>query len=160
MMKTSFLLAVLSLLLIGGCGDGGAQVLKRRSNLERLGAAYLEYHQLNQRSPANAQELDPFLSLADGPRDARAKASGEADDDHDEGDAALALREGDIQMIWSADLVKPGPAMDAKSLADLVLGFEAGVPAHGGYVVMADGSVRLLKRNEFQAASMISSVED
>ena len=157
MMKTSYLFFLFSLLFVGGCGDGGAQVLKRGSNLERLGTAYLEYHQLHQRSPANAQELDQFLSVTDGHGDKG--DNGKADEGEDEGDAALALREGDILMIWNADLGDPDSANSSESLSNSVLGFEAGAPARGGYVVMADGSVRLMKRIEFEAASMIPSVE-
>ena len=52
-------------------------------------------------------------------------------------------------MIWNGDLnANPDPGQ-------CVLGFEAGVPAHGGYVVMADGTVQVIKRGEFQSATML-----
>jgi hypothetical protein len=77
-----------------------------------------------------------------------------SDDQREEAiSAADALREGDILMIWNGDLddnLEPGK---------FVLGFEAGVPAHGGYVVMADGSVQVIKRGQFQSALMLPTAE-
>ncbi len=140
MIKTYCPLMVLFLLVASGCGDGGAAVLKRRSDLERLASGYRDYHKLHQQSPADAAQLFEFMS--------------EADDQGKEAvSAATALQEGDILMIWNGDLdACPEPGK-------VVLGFEAGVPAHGGYVVMADGTVQVIKRGEFQSASMLPAGE-
>ena len=140
MIKNGCPLLVLLLLLPSGCGDGGAAVLKRRSDLEHLFVGYRDYHKLHQRAPADASQLLDFMSAAD-------------DQGEEAISAAAALREGDILMIWNGDL-DSNPA-----LGKFVLAFEAGVPAHGGYVVMADGSVQVIKRGQFPSAQMLPTAE-
>ena len=141
MMKICCPLIVLFLLVTSGCGDGGAAVLKRRSDLERLAGSYREYHKLHQRAPADASQLLDFMRAAD-------------DQAKETISAAAALQEGDILMIWNGDLdTDPEPGR-------FVLGFEAGVPAHGGYVVMGDGTVKVIKRGQFQSAVMLPTGVD
>ncbi len=142
MIKPCCPMLVLCAMLVSGCGDGGAAVLKRRTDLQRLGESYRAFQQQNQRSPAGSIELLEFLSQADDPNEELASA-------------AKALEEGDILMIWNGDLGNPELTQDVDGLANLVLGFEAGVPARGGYVVMANATVKVMKRNEFQSATMI-----
>lgn len=140
-------ITILHLLLLGilcplmGCGSSEAEdlVRKRRSNLQLLGEAYLSYHQTNGRSPANAAELAEFMQ----PAASDAKTA----------DAIKALTEGDVTMIFNGQL---GSAAEN---AGLVLGFEAGVPATGGYVVMGDGSYQLMTIKKFSEASLIPNSE-
>lgn len=125
------------LLLAIGCGDGGAGDLirKRRSNLETLGAAYRAYCQDHGASPANSGELVEFLQ----------PQAGESKTD----DAITALVEGDVTMIF-------GGQFDPAAQNDqYVIGFEAGVPATGGYVVMGDGQVQLMTVKNFSEADML-----
>jgi hypothetical protein len=138
MIKSKMMGLLLSTLCLTiGCGDGGASdlVLKRRSNLEVLGAAYLGYHQAHGKSTAGASELADFMKpSASDPKTA---------------DAITALTEGDVVIIFAGQLGA------ADENAKHVLGFEAGVPATGGYVVMGDGKVRLMTIKDFSEASLI-----
>ena len=52
-------------------------------------------------------------------------------------------------MIWDGQL------SDAQSNSKYVLGFEARVPASGGYVVMGDGEVRLMTGKEFSEGATL-----
>ncbi len=125
---------------LGGCGDSGAAdaIRKRRSNLHQLGIAYQSFHEGNQRSPANAIELLGFMQP-------------QAEDGPQLRNAITSLEEGDVVMAWN------GQIDPAKNNADFVLGFEAGVPSTGGYVVMGDGTVRLMTAKDFSKASLLPS---
>lgn len=127
--------------LTAGCGDGGAAdlVRMRRSNLATLGAAYLSYYQEQGESPTSVSALADYM---------KASAS-----DPKTADAITALTEGDVIMIFDGQLA------DADNSAQRVIGFEAGVPATGGYVVMGDGKVRLMTIKDFSEASMISQAQ-
>ena len=128
---------------LGGCGDGGAAdaIRKRRSNLQQLGTFYLSYLQENQRTAANARELLDYMGQA-------------ADGDPPVLDAVTSLEEGDIVIIWDGQLDEP-----AKN-AELVLGFEAGVPSTGGYVVMADATVQLMTAKQFAESTLVTPAEE
>jgi hypothetical protein len=138
---------LVSLVVIGpvvcclvGCGDGGAAdaIQKRRSNLQQLGIAYQRYHEGNQRSPADAIELLGFMKS-------------QVENDPQLRDAIISLEEGDIVMAWD------GQINSATKNADFVLGFEAGVPSTGGYVVMGDGAVQLMTAKDYSKASLLPS---
>ena len=136
-MKTvTTLLVLLITATLVGCGDGGEAVLKRRSNLQQLGDAYLRFHTENGKSPKGASELIDFMS-------------GGAEDEKTT-DAITALEEGDITMIWTANIY-PEESENAKYL----LGFEAGVPSTGGYVVMGDSQVKLMTGKDYAEAKTI-----
>lgn len=128
---------------LDGCGDGGAAdaIRKRRSNLQQLGVSYQAFLQENKRSAASAAEL---LSYMEPQKDAVPRMR----------DAIISLEEGDITMIWNGQLEDPGAS------AGFVLGFEAGVPSTGGYVVMGDGTVRLMTAKQFAEASLLSSRDE
>jgi hypothetical protein len=136
--NTIFCTVVCLLCLTLGCGDGGsgAAILKRRSNLETLGAAYLAYHEANGKSAANATDLAGFMA--------------QSATDPKTSDAITSLTEGDIRMIFNAELG------ESAENARRVLGFEAGVPATGGYVVMGDGTVRLMTVKDYSEASLVA----
>lgn len=134
---TRWTMWMLILAIVVGCGDGGAAVAKRRNNLKSLGLAYHEFHAVHQRAPASAEELAEHM-----------QSSSTADSE-----AVKALEEGDIVMNFDGILSNAGEN------GLYVLGFEAGVPATGGYVVMADGMVQLMTGKEFSEATMIPTVE-
>ena len=123
-------------LFVTGCSDARPiEVQKRRDNLETLAKAYLGFEAESGNAPANVTEFLSFLS--DQP--ASPALSG----------AQEALEEGDIVVNWGGDL---GNVDDN---ANRVLAFEARAPASGGYVVMADGQVRLMSGKEFSTAPML-----
>ena len=143
MIKSPILLTVVAFLLLAtaGCGDGGAAVLKRRSNLMELGLAYHAFYASQQRGPADAAELV-------------ASMSSQASSDSAVADAITSLEEGDIVMIWA------GVLGDSTENARYVLAFEARAPASGGYVVMGDGEVRLMTGKDFSQAAMLPQSTD
>ncbi|MEM8669945.1 MAG: hypothetical protein AAGG48_20630 [Planctomycetota bacterium] len=126
--------------LLVGCGDGGEAVVKRRNVLGSLAKAYMDFGVVNQRSPSSTSELIEHM---------RAQPSAS----EEELEAASGLEEGDIVMNWDGDLSKTAEN------GLYVLGFEAGVPGSGGYVVMADGMVQLMTRQDFSEARMVPEVE-
>jgi hypothetical protein len=133
------ILLVSPVLVASGCGDGGAAVAQRRSNLHEVGLAYLRFASDQRRSPTDASELAEFMrsELADEPRVQ---------------EAIVRLEEGDVVVIWNGDLG------DASANARYVLGFEAGVPATGGYVVMGDGVIRLMTSKDYSQATVLPTL--
>ena len=75
-------------------------------------------------------------------------------DDPKTHDAIISLEDGDIVMIWN------GVLGEASENAEYVLGFEAGVPATGGYVVMGDGVVRLMTSKEYSEATLLPTASE
>ena len=119
-------------LALTGCSDKEAQdiILRRRSNLAAVVRMYQDYAKVAGKSPSNAIEL----------------TSQKRDGDEDDALASEAALEGDITIIFNADL------SDTASVANRVLAFEAAVSRNGGYVATADGTVKLMKANEFAKA--------
>ena len=119
-----------------GCGgDGEAAVLKRRTNLETIGQAYRSFRDSNQTSPSSDDDLLSFM---------------ESDlDDVDVANAMKSIEEGDIVVIYD------GVFGADQRIGEQVLAFEAGAPRGGGYVVMADGQVRLMTGKDFSEAEML-----
>ena len=138
MSRTMQVVGVAAMVLTVGCGDGGAAVLKRRSDLTELGRAYQSFHDEQQRGPANAIELIESMSQA-------------AESDEKVASAIKSLEEGEIVMNWQGVLGDPA------ANSQYVLGFEARAPASGGYVVMADGKVRLMTGKDFSESAMVPS---
>lgn len=134
-----FLLLGIVVCCLGGCGDGGAAdaIRKRRSNLQQLGTFYLSYRQEHQRAAASASELLDYMRQT-------------ATNNPPVLDAITSLEEGDIVLVWNGQL--DDPAKHAES----VLGFEAGVPSTGGYVVMADATVQLMTAKEFSESRLVT----
>ena len=130
----SAILAALFLALTG-CNDKEAQdkVLRRRSNLARVARMYQDYVKVEGSSPSNAIELTSQMR----------------DGDEDDELASEAALEGDVPLVFNADL------SDTASVSDHVLAFEAVVPRTGGYVVTADGTVKLMKAGEFANAELV-----
>lgn len=130
------LVLVACTLLVAGCNDARpVEVQKRRDNLEMLAKAYLDFNAEAGTAPVKVTDFLSFLK--DQP--ASTALNG----------AQLAIEEGDIVVNWGGDL-----SNDADN-ANRVLAFEARVPASGGYVVMANGQVRLMSGKEFSTASML-----
>lgn len=139
MLNSVKLIAAVSFAIVlsasAGCGDNGAAdlVLKRRSNLRLLGAAYREYFDINQRTASDAAELLEFLR--------------KKDENAELQNAITSLEEGDVVLVWNGQVTS--------GVNGRVLGFEAGVPSTGGYVVMGDGSVRLMTAKDFSKSELL-----
>ncbi|MDG2223724.1 MAG: hypothetical protein P8L85_20260 [Rubripirellula sp.] len=125
---------------IFGCGDGGEVVAKRLNRLDSLGQAYQGYGEIHQRSPASIAELVGYIKTQAAPTEVDL-------------DAAFGLEEGDLVIIWKANLANSGEN------GLYVLGFESGVPSTGGYVLMADGQVQLMTSKDFSEARLIPQTE-
>lgn len=121
--------------LLSGCSNEQQNAVRqRRDNLAKLAEAYIDMHR-NGSSPKNADELGSWMA--------------ESDDAITRGDARVCLAEGDVVVNWDGDLSQ------TEALGQFVLAFEAGVLARGGYVVMADGTVKSMTLKEFQEAAML-----
>lgn len=128
--------ALFSVFLITGCSQELENAVRqRRENLELIGKSYLQWYEVKQASPANADEFTQWML--------------ESDDANTRGSARDSIVEGDVIMIWSGELA------DASANDGYVLAFEAPVPAKGGYVVMGDASVTSMTAKEFAAATML-----
>jgi hypothetical protein len=121
---------VAGLLLIAGCsGEAEQKVALRRSNLTQLGLGYRQYYSEQGRAPSDAAELAQFMSSA-------------ADESAVQ-EAVKSLEEGDVVMFWDGVLEQDSDQ------GEWTLGFEASVPGSGGYIVTADGSIRLVTARQF-----------
>ncbi|MGB0761904.1 MAG: hypothetical protein ACPGPS_20305 [Rubripirellula sp.] len=120
---------------VSGCSEEQQNAVRqRRDNLAKVGKAYIEMNSQGA-SPVNADELAKWML--------------ESTDAGTRGEARVSLVEGDVIVNWNGDLNQKYP------LGGFVLAFEAGVPARGGYVVMADGIVQSMSLKEFQEAAML-----
>ncbi len=135
--KRTVLWGLLGFMFLSGCGDGGAAVLQRRSNLEQIGVAYQGFYEANGKAPASMAELITHMNSVSQGEEAVT-------------DAITSLEEGDIVVNYN------GVLGDAGKNASDVLAFEARAPASGGYVVMGDGGVRLMTGKEFSEATMLA----
>jgi hypothetical protein len=121
---------VAAVLLTAGCsGEAEQKVALRRSNLAELGLGYQQYDAEHGRAPASAAQLAQFMSAASDEAAIQA--------------AVKSLEEGDVVMFWNGVLAENG------GNGQRTLGFEASVPGSGGYVVTADGSIRLITARQF-----------
>ena len=77
----------------------------------------------------------------------------ESADPDTRGAARDSVVEGDVVVNWNGDLSV------TETLGSFVLAFEAGTLARGGYVVMADGTVKNMTLKEFQAAAMLPAAQ-
>ena len=139
-MRPAPVVLVLSALLTTGCGDDGSAVAKRRSSLHELGSGYVSFASENGRTAAGVSELCDFMRLRS-PGDAQVQA------------AITRLEEGDIVMMWN------GTWGEESQNSKHVIAFEAGVPATGGYVVMGDGTVRLMTVKDYSEATMLPTAQ-
>jgi hypothetical protein len=121
---------VLVLLLACGSVRNAADRAKRSNRLKAVGLAYINYCDDNRgEGPAGPADLQKYVSEFP--------------------EVSQALQNGDIVVYWNirvpADLLQQGTS-------NTVLAYEKDVPAKGGMVLMADGSVREMTAQEFQTA--------
>jgi predicted Zn finger-like uncharacterized protein len=101
---------------------------KAANDLKELALAYLTFLDSNQgKPPANLEELSRFFSK--------------------DGKVLQAMKEGKYVFLYGVGL----QAMTAGT-SNTILAYEKDVPTGGGQVVMADGSVKDMTAQEFQAA--------
>lgn len=130
-----------SALCLSGCVFAGCSqeqenaVRQRRESLELIAKSYLDWFEVKQVSPSNADEFTQWML--------------ESNDPNTRGVARDSIVEGDVIMIWNGEL------RDPTANGDYILAFEAQVPAKGGYLVMADASVRTMTAKEFAAATIL-----
>ncbi len=129
---------VIATLLIAGCsGEAEQKVALRRSNLTQLGMGYRQYYSEQGRAPSDAAELAQFMSAA-------------ADESAVQ-EAVKSLEEGDVVMFWDGVLEQDSDK------GEWTLGFEASVPGSGGYIVTADGSIRLVTARQFAETPTVAT---
>lgn len=134
----SFCCAMVLVCLLGCSQEQQDAVRQRRENLAKIGQAYTEMYNSGA-SPKNSSELSAWMA--------------ESADAGTRGAARVSLVEGDVVVNWNGDLSQTG------ALGSLVLAFESGALARGGYVVMADGKVKIMTLKEFQEAPMLPANE-
>lgn len=104
--------------------------MKRSNDLKQLGQLYQQYQDAHAQGPARAEDLAP-LAAKDPARQA----------------ALQAVQSEHYVLLWGVNrsALPEGPSQT-------VLGYESAAPTAGGLVLMADGSVRAMTADEFQAA--------
>ncbi len=121
------LAAVVLAAFMAGCGSKQEHQTDspERRELDDLGQAYKLYLEANKRPPSRPAHLKPYTA----------------------GFASLtaALQENKYTVIWGAN---PDRAADP---ANTVLAYEKDAPANGGWVLMANGTVKHLDAPAFQA---------
>jgi hypothetical protein len=113
-----------------GCGAGALNA-KNSNDLKVIGLAFHNFSDANTgKAPTKAEDLDPYLK--------------------DIPDASKALKDGKVVFLFGVsmmDILKSGT-----STSETVLAYEKDVPAQGGLVLLADGSVRKMSAAEFKTA--------
>jgi hypothetical protein len=121
------LCGLLLALAVPGCGIRQAAQRQQRSNqLKIIGPAYHDFLDANAgKAPTQASDLQQYV-----------------------GDAAAyqALTDGSFVLLYGVKLAD----MTAGS-GNTILGYDAGTPQGGGFVLMGDGSVRTVTAQEFQS---------
>jgi hypothetical protein len=97
-----------------------------RDDMHRIGIAYQDYCDSGQ-PPANAEQLAPYLK-----NDRRLLS---------------ALKNKDVVFFYDVPMIG---AATAAGCSRTVLAYEKGTPTKGGWVVLFDGSARLLDPTEFK----------
>jgi len=99
-----------------------------RDDMHRIGIAYHAYCDFTSQPPANAEQLAPHLK-----NDRR---------------LVNALKNKDIVFFYDVPMTGAVPATAGCSRT--VLAYEKGAPTKGGWIVLFDGSARLLDPTEFK----------
>jgi hypothetical protein len=125
------LTVAVALLTATGCFFSPKMPEQRKNDLKRLGVAFIEFSNARpQARPAGVEDLAPYF----------------------EKDASLikALNAGDIVFNYGVSL--QDMANSGEGTSNLVLAYEKDAPSRGGFVLMADASVRHMLADEFKAA--------
>jgi hypothetical protein len=130
LVNVTLLLAVAALCLACGNVQQAAARSKRMDQIKQIGLLYHECLDANGKAPAGVQDL---AKMAQGDPDATA--------------AVALVQSGQVVFIYNVKVTEM-----TQGASDTVLGYEAGVPAGGGFVLLGDGSVRQMTAAEFQAA--------
>jgi hypothetical protein len=123
-------LAIIGLLALVGCGDGGERTA---NDLRQIGLAYHGYCDAQRKGPASEKDLAPYYENSE-------RLSG-------------ALRSGRYVFLWGVSV------MDLGKRTYVVIGYEKDVPTSGGYVLFANASVRKMSAQEFQSAAKAKAKE-
>jgi hypothetical protein len=112
-----------------GCGKGAINT-KNSNDLKVIGLAFHNFSADKPgKAPMKAEDLDPYMK--------------------DVPDASKGLKDGKVVFLYGASLQD---IMKAGMTSDTVLAYEKDVPAQGGLVLFADGSVQKMSAGEFQTA--------
>ena len=109
-----------------------AQDRKLANDLKQIGLAYHNYNDATNKAPSKAEDLGPYLEMNKRLID--------------------MLKNGDVVFIWDVPL-KQIVNMGAGT-SNTVLAYEKDAPTKGGYVLMADASVKKLAADEFKKATL------
>jgi hypothetical protein len=111
----------------GGATSAGLPRQTKMNDLKELGVAFHSHVSTNNRGPAKLEDLAPFYN----------------------NDAKMTerLKEGIYVFYWNVN-----PTSLTQGTSNTVLAYEADAPSKGGAVLMADGSVKRMTAEEFQAA--------
>jgi hypothetical protein len=135
----------LTVALLLGCGGIGrvrqaAAQQNRANNLKQIGLAYYEFidNPVNKgKAPTSAADLQPLLNAGGGMQ------------------AAGSLTDGSVVFIYGVRAPEDMPL----GTGNYVLAYEAAVPAQGGLVLFADGSVRTVTAAEFPTLTLAAPVK-
>jgi hypothetical protein len=109
-------------------GSGGLPRETKFNDLKKIALAYHNPYSAAGRGPNKVEELAPFFENAK--------------------DLTERLKDGTYVFAWGADIKKM-----TNGTSNTVLAYEAEAPSKGGVVAMADGSVRAMTAQEFNAAA-------
>ncbi len=124
-------LVVAALVGLSGCPFGGNE-RERSNNMKIIGVGWQNYCDANNKGPAKAADLGPYV----------------------ENDKRIldALESGRIVLVYNVglrDLIASGPGTSMT-----VIAYEADVPTKGGWVALADASVRKVTPDEFKGLTI------
>jgi hypothetical protein len=122
-------LVVAGVLVQPAAAQGGNQKLV--NDLKQIGLAYHNYNDATNKAPSKAEDLGPYLEMNKRLLD--------------------LLKNGDVVFIWDVPLKQ---IINMAGTSNTVLAYEKDAPTKGGYVLMADASVKKLSADEFKKATL------
>jgi hypothetical protein len=95
-----------------------------------LREVYVNYGDQHEKAPSRLEDLLAYITF-----DSEGRAYGE-------------VSNGELVLVWDLNFLR----MPRETWGNTVLGYEKEVPTEGGSVLMADGTVRQMTAQEFEAA--------
>jgi len=126
-------------LILGGCAAPEGSTIDNQVDLRAVGLAYLNYSEFAKQPPLDAATLlsSDAMELMD---------TGVMGADR----CRAALASGKYTILWGFDVM-----VDPMESHRVILGYHVAVPQLGGAVLYANGSVKVLTREQFAASRLV-----
>lgn len=127
-----------------------------KSDLQKLGLAYHEFHRQRERSPSSLEDLQDFIANPPPPpkTDSIVPPDPVVELDFPD-DLQKMIQEGALVVVWNAALTNSGQENDKYLLA-----YSKDIAEKGGFALTAAGRPRELTADEFKAYPLVTALAD